>query len=224
MLEEQHISYGILEEALHLFDTSISTCKLPITLAEGTRPQNGEDGELVYYHNRSREINRTDNWNFRDVMQIPSVEVGEKLATISPPRAGMDGMDVYGNSIPAEPGKAPICKAGKNVVFKSLEQTYYAATFGQLCVIDKEKQVQPIFEVHETLSLKEGNLDFTGSIHIHGDVPSGYRVKAKGDITIFGMVEAATIIADGSITISEGLAGIEKGLLKAGENIYIGYI
>ncbi|MFD1037960.1 FapA family protein [Virgibacillus byunsanensis] len=76
----------------------------------------------------------------------------------------------------------------------------------------------------ESLSLKNGNLDFVGSITIHGDVPTGYTVNAKGDIKIYGMVEAATLTAGGSIFISEGLAGLQKGYIKAVEDIHVGYI
>src|SRR5690625_1752307 len=84
--------------------------------------------------------------------------------------------------------------------------------------------VHPLYEVNETLSMKTGNLDFIGSIIIKGDVPTGYTVQAKGDIKIFGIVEAATIIAGGSVYVSEGLAGLQKGFIQAGENIHIGYI
>ncbi|WP_345739529.1 FapA family protein [Virgibacillus salarius] len=85
-------------------------------------------------------------------------------------------------------------------------------------------QIQPVFEVEETLSMKNGNLDFVGTIIIHGDVPTGYTVKAKGDVKIFGMVEAATVIAGGSVYVSEGLAGQAKGTIRADESIKIGYI
>src|SRR5699024_9473342 len=62
------------------------------------------------------------------------------------------------------------------------------------------------------------------SIVIHGNVPTGYTVKAKEDIKIFGIVEGATLLAGGSIFISEGMAGLGKGLLQAGKDIHIGYL
>src|SRR5699024_11752661 len=63
-----------------------------------------------------------------------------------------------------------------------------------------------------------------GSVIIHGDIPSGFTVKAEGDIKVFGIVEAATVIAGGSGYISEGIAGLLKGSITASENIHVGYI
>src|SRR5699024_10668447 len=63
-----------------------------------------------------------------------------------------------------------------------------------------------------------------GSVIIHGDIPSGFTVKAEGDIKAFGIVEAATVIAGGSVYISEGIAGLLKGSITASENIHVGYI
>ena len=38
------------------------------------------------------------------------------------------------------------------------------------------------------------------------------------------MVEAATIIADGSVFVSEGMAGLKTGMIQAGKDVQIGYI
>src|SRR5699024_7698080 len=72
--------------------------------------------------------------------------------------------------------------------------------------------------------MKNGNIDFNGSIIIHGNVPTGYTVKAKEDIKIFGIVEGATLIAGGSIFISEGIAGLQKGFIQAGKDVHVGYV
>lgn len=72
--------------------------------------------------------------------------------------------------------------------------------------------------------MKTGNLNFVGSIVIHGNVPSGFTVKAEGDIKIFGIVEAATIITNGEIYISKGINGLDKGSIIAKESVHVGYI
>src|SRR5690625_3560288 len=157
-------------------------------------------------------------------MKIPTVNKGEKLATISLPTKGIDGMNVYGTVLRARPGKPVRIKAGKDVTYNSKDQTFYAESEGQLNVTNRFIQIDDVYTVDETLSMKTGNLDFVGSIVIRGDVPTGYRVKAAGDIKIHGIVEAATVISGGSIYISEGLSGLQKGYLKADKDIHIGYI
>src|SRR5699024_1851320 len=84
--------------------------------------------------------------------------------------------------------------------------------------------VHNVYEVHEDISLKVGNIDFLGNVVIRGDVPTGFTVKATGDVKVFGIVEAATIEVGGSIYISEGMAGLKTGTLIAKEDVYIGYI
>src|SRR5699024_76532 len=59
---------------------------------------------------------------------------------------------------------------------------------------------------------------------IRGDVPSGFTIKASGDIKVFGLVEAATLQAGGSVYVSEGIVGKKKGIVTAGNDIYIGYV
>lgn len=49
-------------------------------------------------------------------------------------------------------------------------------------------------------------------------------MKAGADITVYGMVEAARLEADGSIHISEGIAGMGKAVIKAGQHVRVGYI
>lgn len=117
-----------------------------------------------------------------------------------------------------------VLRPGKNIVYHEESQTYFAAEDGQISYTGRKIQVLPVYHVNETLSLKTGNLDFVGTIIIHGDVPSGFKVKALGDVKVFGLVEAAEVTAGGSIYISEGISGQGKGILRARENLQIGYI
>ncbi len=224
-LHDHKITVGIVESAVDMLLSNNSSDIFPIMIAKGVFPVDGSDGEINYEFNLdNNKSSRASNWNFRDVMRIPSVKEGQRLATITLPTAGINGSDVYGKPIQARPGKASRLKLGENVLFSEEDLSYYATIEGQINITERFIQVYNVFEVNEDLSMKQGNLDFVGSIVIKGDVPSGYTVKAKGDISIFGMVEAATIIAEGSVYISEGLSGLKKGFINAGENLRIGYI
>ncbi len=223
-LKENNIVFGIDYGSLQQVISAKDKNDFPIIVAQGLHVENGNDGYITYELNFSSEISKSPNWNFRDIMRIPSVHTGQKIATVTMPTAGKNGTDVNGNAIQALPGKPVQIKAGKNVVYHEKEHSFYAASEGQVSTNERYIEIHKVFKVNESLSMKNGNLDFVGSIIIHGDVPTGYTVKAKGDIKVFGMVEAATIIAGGSIFISEGLAGLQKGYIKAGENIHIGNI
>lgn len=225
LLKDSQVTYGVNQKVVALFtNKKLSIEDFPIIIAKGVPPKNGNDGIINYEFNLSSEIIRGTDWNFRDIMRIPSVKTNQKLATITHPTKGVDGIDVFGNTLKAQAGKPVQTKAGMNVSFNEQELSFYSTIEGQVSITEHHIKVHPVYEVNETLSMKTGNLDFVGSIVIKGDVPTGYTVKAKGDVKIFGLVEAATVIAGGSIYISEGLAGLQKGMIKAGENIHIGYI
>lgn len=223
-IKENKIFHGLDKEVVKRLTTNPDESEFPFTIATGIAPQHGMNGSIEYELDFSNEIEKTPDWNFRDVMKIPSVKTGQKIATIHPPSKGKPGKSIYGTDIPAKSGRRVQLKFGENVVYKKEDNTLYATTEGQISVSHNAIHVHSVYEVKETLSMKDGNLDFVGSIVIKGDVPSGYKVKAAGDVKIFGMVEAATIEAGGSIFISEGLAGQKKGIIKAEENIHVGYL
>lgn len=224
LLADYNIKYGIQQSNIDRLVTGISMEDFPLIIAKAKEPIHGIDGKADYKINFHPEIKKTNNWNFRDVMQIPSVEEGDKLVEITMPTAGVEGIDVYGDVVSSQPGKPVNLKPGKNVRYDEESQSFFAEVVGQASVNGDLIQVHPVYEVTDTLSMKEGNLDFPGTIIIRGNVPSGYQVRAGGDVKIYGMVEAATILAEGSVYISEGFSGLNKGYLEAGENIHIGYI
>ncbi|SES75805.1 hypothetical protein SAMN05216389_10267 [Oceanobacillus limi] len=223
-INDNKITHGILLEHVRLLTEELSENAFPVRIAEGTEVENGKDGSVIYEYNFDAKVDKTEDWNFRDVMRIPSVKTGQRLAKVIPPTEGVNGKNVYGNEVPSKPGKPTSMKARKNVVFQEESMAFYTATDGQVSINGDYIDVYEVFEVSDTLSMKEGNLDFVGSIVINGDVPSGFTVKAGGDVKVFGMVENAQVIAGASIFVSEGLAGHQTGSLNAGENIHIGYL
>ena len=69
-----------------------------------------------------------------------------------------------------------------------------------------------------------GDIDFSGSVHVKGNVKSGFKVVAHGDIIVDGVVEGAHLIADGQIIIKRGIHGMSKGILDSKSNIISKFI
>lgn len=224
-LKRNNIIYGVKKQAIERLLTNISSNEFPIVIAEGDKPEDGRDGKVVFEQDYTQtDIVRDEDWDFREVMKIPTVTKGEKLATMIPPTKGEQGKNVHGKTMKGRPGKSVLMRAGKNVILREQNQSFYADTDGQVSATEQVIQVHSVYQVEETLSLEVGNIDFVGSVIINGDVPTGYTIKAAGDIKIHGIVEAATIISGGSIYVSGGLSGLQKGSIKAEENVQIGYI
>lgn len=223
-LKKNNVLFGIDEVNKNKILTARSPDIFPIVIARGKEQKSGEDGKVINKLDMSTDVDRSEGWDFREVMRIPTVKKGEKLATLIPPTKGENGMTVRGRELPAKPGKPKLIKAGKNVIFNKKDQSFYANAEGQASFREKLIFVDTVYEVFGDISMKTGNIDFVGSVIIRGDVPTGFTIKAAGDIKIFGLVEAATIIAEGSVFVSEGIAGLKTGSIQAGEDVQIGYI
>ncbi|WP_186577448.1 DUF342 domain-containing protein [Aquibacillus kalidii] len=224
LLVDKGIVFGIQENVLNDLLLNGTDENKSYTVAVGKDPENGADGSIHFYHEQSIYMELEEKRTFRDVIKIPSVMINDKIAKIIPPTEGMAGTNIYGKPVKQKVGKPVKIKAGKNVDFSQSDNTFYARADGQLSIGEKSIHVQPNFEVNGDLSLKTGNLDFVGSITIRGNVPTGYSVKAQGDITVHGLVESAYLEAGGSIYISEGISGMKKATLIASLDVKAAYV
>lgn len=225
-LKERKVVYGYLDEEIERVAEGLKEDNFPLVVAKGLDPENGNDGKLVFEKNLASKLDRDDHESIdlRDVIKIPSVSKGDKLVTIINPTDGENGINVYGKPVQAKPGKPAKVAAGQNTVYQESEQSIYADIDGQINVDDRAIHVFPLYEVQGNLDMKIGNLDFIGSIVIRGDVPTGFKIKAGGDVKIYGLVEGATIEAGGSVFVSEGIVPVGKGSITAGFDVQASYI
>ncbi len=68
-------------------------------------------------------------------------------------------------------------------------------------------------------STQTGNIKFSGSVIVNGNVLSGFMVMSTANIGVAASVEAALVSADGSVKINEGVKGAGKGTVRAKKNI-----
>lgn len=221
ILEEEKIVYGVKRDVLAQVLENPNSFEYPVTIAVGEPKVDGADS---YLRNELQQNSHHDHkvFNFRSVIHIPSVRKGQLLASVVPPMNGTPGTDVTGRIIPAKPGRPLRVKPGNNVMLESGQ--FYAICDGQVSITEKAISVNPVFEVKGDLDLRTGNIDFVGNIAIRGNVPSGYELKAGGDIVVDGLVEAANLHAEGNIIIKGGVAGALKGKVTAGGNVLANYL
>ena len=75
-----------------------------------------------------------------------------------------------------------------------------------------------------SLGIFYGDIDYDGSVVIKGNVLAGFSVKAAGDISVSGIVEGATLISGGNITLNRGVQGMNKAVIKAKGNLVTKFI
>lgn len=223
-LEANNITFGLNYSNIGMLIELGFANKFPIVIAEGIPAETGADGSVHYNYDFTTTVDRSEGFDFREVMRIPTVQAGDEIAEVILPTTGEVGRTVYNTMIKGSPGKPVHIRQGKNVTFDKETSTFYASKSGQVSVVNNVIHVYDVYEVTEDLSLKIGNIDFVGTVVIHGNIPTGFRINATGDIKVYGLVEGVNLTAGGSIYISEGMAGLKQGVIEAKEDVHLGYI
>ncbi len=218
-LHSQGIVYGIQEQAIEELINK-KMYDVPVLVAIGKIPVNGDDGQLILIREERKEETQVKEGTV-DLRELPSrarqiVKAGQKVAEIIPPTPGVEGYNVYGRVLNPKPGRPVQLKLGKNVSLSEDGSCVVANTDGILITKpDGTIEVNQLLNIKGDVDYSTGNIDFPGEVEISGDVKPGFTVKAKGNINIGGIVEAATVISyEGSITVL-GVKGRERGLVKA---------
>jgi uncharacterized protein (DUF342 family) len=231
-LQQSGVTYGIMESAIRqLCDNPRLFVNQPLEVAVGIPPIAGTDARIEYtflehmtdqMRPKELEDGRVDYYS---VTTIANVTKGQLLAQKIPAQPGIPGMAVTGEQIAPRQGKEVTIKPGKNVVLNQDRTLLYAAIDGQVSFTDNEKvNVFPVYEVNGDVDFSVGNIDFVGTVVIRGSVPTGFRIKASGDIRVLGSVEGAELEAGGSVEIKSGIVAQDKGHVIAGVNVITSFI
>jgi len=231
LLARHRVKYGIKRDLLAAIAANPQQYVLKKTLvAEGDAPVHGENGRIEYLvETEPEEISPLETEggrvDFRQIRRLRNVLKGQKLAQRIPPTEGVPGKAVTGDVIEPKKGKEAFFKLGKNVVTDEAKNFIYAAIDGLVTHTDGDKiNVFPVYEVNGDVDYRVGNIDFVGNVVVRGNVLPGFRIRASGDIRIVGGVEAAELEAEGSIDITAGILGQNKGYVKSGKSIRVNFI
>ncbi|TLS49963.1 DUF342 domain-containing protein [Paenibacillus antri] len=226
LLKANRVVYGLKEDALSAFALHpLSYVTTPLLIAQGAAPIAGADGYIDNFFSLENKARRpleleSGAVDYRELMQLNNAAKGQLIAQRVLATKGTAGMAVTGEPIPGKDGKEARFKQGKNVVVDAEKMKMYAVIDGLVTQTEKGKlNVFPVYEVNGDVDYHVGNIDFIGTVVVRGNVLSGFRIKAAGDIRITGGVEGAELEADGSIDIASGIFAGNKGFVKAGVDV-----
>ncbi len=228
-LRNNKVVYGINEELLNnifedkLYDTSI-------LIAEGLPPIDGIDGEVKYYFERNRVIKPKEdekgNVDFKDINLIQGVKKHQKLAEVIPPKPGTEGKNVFNEEIPPREGKICQLPQGRNTmpgpenpnILISAMDGHILFKGGGLVEVESD------YVIIGNIDFNTGNLDYSGSVLIKGDVKSGFEVNVEGDLDIWGVVEDAKIKSGGNVLLQKGIIGRGAGIVESEKGVIAKYV
>lgn len=226
-LEQNRITYGV-DQDMVLSIASEKTYSVLFPIARGMPSINGEDGAITDHFSRQEDVGLKEdahgNVDHKSLRRFHSVHVGDLICEITPPTEGQDGIDVTGKTLKAKSGKAPLIPQGKNTALTEDGSQLLATMDGDLSFHNGAFHVERLLTIQESVDNAVGNLDYNGDIVIQGDVKSGFKVCATGDIIVRGMVEGATLHAGGNIEIAKGMNGNGQGLLEADGDVKITFM
>jgi uncharacterized protein (DUF342 family) len=221
-LHDARVVHGIDEEMLSSLSGFGGNTE-PFVIANGTPPGQSVDGYLEYlYAHQSTDDRRNGRIDWRELNLIISVEPGDKLARKTHPVYGEPGHNVRGQKVEARRPQDPPMHPGNGTAFAADDHDLLVATHSGAVRIDEIGRllVDPTYVVSGDVDMNTGNVRFTGSVMIAGDVKKGFTVEATGDVQVNGIVEEAAVTAGGSV-VAKGaiLGGSQNTPVKANEDI-----
>lgn len=199
------------------------------SVAFGTPPRDGVDAHLevlvdIERHAPAGLENEEGGVDHKDLGIIHNVWKDQEIAIKIPMQEGEDGTDVTGKPLRAKRARDVKLVAGQNTVLSEDDLILKAAEDGHLTREGNKFSVSPVFEVAGDIDYATGNLDFTGSILVHGSVKDDFSLRAGKTIDINGVVEGACLFAEGDIRLKSGVLGMGRGILESGESIFAEHI
>lgn len=215
-LKEEGIVFGINKEKIEeVVENKIFNQK--IIVAEGKLPINGDDGKIIYNFDDELEgpsiVEKDGRIDYKNLNKIRNVRTDDIVIEIIPPTEGISGMDVYGHEIISKKGNPIFVKKGKNVRESEDGSKIYASKDGEVYFSNNTVYVDEVITISGNVDNETGNIQFNGKVNIKGNVRTGFKVEAEGDIEVFGVVESATLISKKNITIHRGIQGNNNAYL-----------
>ena len=199
-------------------------------IAQGKPPVEGKDGsiEFAFDVKALKEFKPKENddgtVDLKDLSVVKNVRKGEILARKIPAVQGQSGYNVLGQELKPRKVKEARIPKGRNTAILPDNITLVADIDGKLEYDDHNIYVNSVYTVMGDVDGSIGNIDFVGSVVVHGSVHSGFTIKAGGSVEVKGPVEDAIIIAGEDIFLAYGIQGTEKSKLVAKGNIITKFI
>ncbi|MEN6348060.1 MAG: FapA family protein [Syntrophomonas sp.] len=228
VLNDRQIVYGVKEENIKeaLLEKN---WEQEILVAEGKEAVSGTDAKLIYKFPLPQErvgpkMDDKGNADYHDLGLIYNVSKGTPLAERIPPTEGLPGTNVMGGEIGAKNGKDVRLPKGKNTVSDNDDKMLFAIIDGHVTIVDNKITVDPVLQIGGDIDFSTGDVDFVGNVQINGNINSGFKVKAEGDIEVRGFIEGAEVTAGGNILVKGGITGGLKGIVRAKNSVFCRFV
>ncbi|MFC1692181.1 flagellar assembly protein A [Candidatus Latescibacterota bacterium] len=220
-LNDNGIVYGILEKEIEKIFKQ-KKFEQAVLVAKGRELVDEKDGQIKYYFDTEikPQMDEAGNVDYKELNLIQNVQTGDKLVEISPPEEGVEGCTIFGEKIAPKKGVQPLLPIGKNTRSDPNNPNILISEIdGSVELKGTNVEVINVYIVKKDVDFSTGNVNFSGSVMVNGDVRSGFKIIAQDDIQINGVVEDAVIKSNGNVLLKTGFVGRGKGQIIAQGNV-----
>lgn len=164
---------------------------------------------------------RVDFFNLNTVQNVVQQQI---LVSALPPEARKPGLTVTGVPLPPPKHAVSLPKAGTNVALAPDGQALIALINGYPSLRGDTLHVEPTYTLSGNVDFAVGNLTCVSHLVVTGDVKGGFSIKAAGDVTVHGVVEAARIEAGGHLRLYSNVFGNHRASLRSGQSVEAAFI
>jgi uncharacterized protein len=211
-------------------DTFVDEAKLvPVEFmaAIGTQPGHGTDATLEFLWDRATggmPKEAAGAVDLRELNIVKSVTKGSVIARRVPPTRGEEGVTVTGRKVAGEWGADVAVKAGANVTVSEDGNEFIAGIDGSPKFAGDVLSVDPVYTVGGDVDYSIGNINFAGAIEIRGSIHDGFIVKAEGNITVWGNIQACEVVSGGDVIVKNGIITRREGTVSARGSVFAKFI
>lgn len=194
-----------------------------ILIAEGDAPIDGVDGYYQYFF--QKELNtkpiilEDGSADYSSLNKIETVYAGQIIARYYKATKGERGRNIKGQQMLAKNGRELQPLKGKGFSANEDKTIYRSDIDGKIEYKNDKIEISNILIIEGDVDTLTGDANFSGDITVKGNVMTGTRVKAGGNILVTGHVEAAVLVAGGDVILQNGMQGGGKGTVTAGGNV-----
>lgn len=225
LLENNGIIYGMVPETtLEEFIRNEIYHSRRLQVAKGLFPVAGTDAAIEYKFEedflKAGSLMENGAIDFKDRGEIPNVVVDDVLAVKTPVKPGRDGINIFGDVVPApEPVDLPL-KNGKGARLSGDGLTAIADRNGFPRINRQGKvAVNEAYFIKGDVDYNTGHIKSEQSVFITGTIKNGFEVEAVD--VVAKAIDGGTIRSKGNVIIQNGVTNAD---IDAQGNVTAGHI
>ncbi|WP_028841871.1 DUF342 domain-containing protein [Thermodesulfobacterium hveragerdense] len=210
--------FGVLEEPEILDNRLIVAKGVPITPFVPEKIELLEKfAKVIFFQDEPLDLqDKGERKDIREIhRKIVCAEENEVVGKWYPPIPGLDGVNVFGETLQApQPSSQSQIQLGENL-FIDEEKSIRAKQAGVVVYHQNTIDILPEYEIKGDVDFSVGNIDFIGKkLIIKGDVKFGFKVRVRGDLEVYGGTENKVLIEVEGNFLCDGIIRGEETRVK----------